>query len=184
VRRARAPLRYKRAGRALLCAVATRRRTLEAYVPIGAVLGGLPRGAGTGATAPLWRRLRWDGVQSADDLLRPSASQEDLGKPPGTDCGGVYTSPPAISGSRPSSLATRSENRQPDVDLIRKDRWSVRSLPAGARVAAENVTRGPSPASMKAPRPGAEIAQRPHRLIIDRLPVSNEGWKSHKLQPS
>src|SRR2546430_17738093 len=110
--------------------------------------------------------------QIADDLLDLSASQEDLGKPPGTDLrDGVYTLPLLYAVEAEPSLADQLGTPQPDVDLIRKTVVRTGAFQRALHVAAEHVQEALACLDDAPPGPARDSLERLTRLIIDRVPV-------------
>ena len=143
---------------------------LEASARLGAVLGGCPEGQA--------ERLRLFGAafgmafQIADDLLDLSATQEDLGKPPGTDLrDGVYTLPLLYAVETEPSLADQLGTPQPDVDLIRKTVVRTGAFQRALHVAAEHVDEALACLEGAPEGPARDSLLRLTRLIIDRVPI-------------
>ena len=143
---------------------------LEASARLGAVLGGCPEGQA--------ERLRLFGAafgmafQIADDLLDLSATQEDLGKPPGTDLrDGVYTLPLLYAVETEPSLADQLGTPQPDVDLIRKTVVRTGAFQRALGVAAGHVDEALTCLDGAPEGPARDSLERLTRLIIDRVPV-------------
>jgi heptaprenyl diphosphate synthase len=110
--------------------------------------------------------------QIADDLLDLSASQEDLGKPPGTDLrDGVYTLPLLYAVEAEPSLADQLGTPQPDVDLIRKTVVRTGAFQRALDVAAGHVDEALACLDGAPEGPARDSLQRLTRLIIDRVPI-------------
>lgn len=145
---------------------------LEAASRLGAVLGGCP----TDQAEPLRRFGSAFGTafQIADDLLDFSATQEDLGKVPGTDLrDGVYTLPliyaveadPTLSGS--FGIGTPS----PDIDEIRAAVVRTGAFERSLATAADYVDQALACLEGAPHCPARDALERLTRLIIDRVPV-------------
>ncbi len=110
--------------------------------------------------------------QIADDLLDLSATQDELGKAPGTDLrDGVYTLPLLYAVEAEPSLAAALGTQEPDVDLIRSAVVRSGGFDRALAVAADYVDQalaalGSAPNGM-----ARESLEALTRLIIDRVPV-------------
>jgi heptaprenyl diphosphate synthase len=143
---------------------------LEASSRLGAVLGGCPEEQAE--PLRLFGAAFGMAFQIADDLLDLSASQADLGKPPGTDLrDGVYTLPLLYAVETEPSLADQLGTPQPDVDLIRKTVVRTGAFQRALDVAAEHVQEALACLDDAPPGPARKSLQRLTRLIIDRVPV-------------
>jgi heptaprenyl diphosphate synthase len=143
---------------------------LEASSRLGAVLGGCPQDQAE--PLRLFGSAFGMAFQIADDLLDLSASQEDLGKPPGTDLrDGVYTLPLLYAVEAEPSLADQLGTPQPDVDLIRKTVLRTGAFQRALGVAAEHVDEAIGCLDGAPEGPARDSLQRLTRLIIDRVPI-------------
>jgi heptaprenyl diphosphate synthase len=143
---------------------------LEASSRLGAVLGGCPEDQAE--PLRLFGAAFGMAFQIADDLLDLSATQEDLGKPPGTDLrDGVYTLPLLYAVEAEPSLADQLGTAQPDVDLIRKTVVRTGAFQRALHVAAEHVDEALACLDDAPEGPARDSLQRLTRLIIDRVPV-------------
>jgi heptaprenyl diphosphate synthase len=143
---------------------------LEASSRLGAVLGGCPQDQAE--PLRLFGAAFGMAFQIADDLLDLSASQEDLGKPPGTDLrDGVYTLPLLYAVETEPSLADQLGTPQPDVALIRKTVVRTGAFQRALDVAAEHVEEALACLDGAPEGPARDSLQRLTRLIIDRVPV-------------
>ena len=143
---------------------------LEASSRLGAVLGGCPKEQAEALR--LFGAAFGMAFQIADDLLDLSATQEDLGKPPGTDLrDGVYTLPLLYAVEAEPSLADQLGTPQPDVDLIRKTVVRTGAFQRALEVAAEYVDEALLCLDGAPEGPARDSLQRLTRLIIDRVPV-------------
>jgi heptaprenyl diphosphate synthase len=143
---------------------------LEASSRLGAVLGGCPEDQAE--PLRLFGAAFGMAFQIADDLLDLSATQEDLGKPPGTDLrDGVYTLPLLYAVESEPSLADQLGTPQPDVDLIRKTVVRTGAFQRALDVAAGHA--GQALTYLEGAPAGAarDSLERLTRLIIDRVPV-------------
>ena len=131
-----------------------------------------------GATREQAEKLRQFGsffgfaFQIADDLLDFSASQEFLGKSPGTDLrDGVYTLPLLYAVEAEPALASALGTPNPDVEMIRAAVVRTGAFERSLAAAADYVDQALA-ALEEAPQGGArESLERLTRLIIDRVPV-------------
>jgi heptaprenyl diphosphate synthase len=143
---------------------------LEASSRLGAVLGGCPQDQAE--PLRLFGAAFGMAFQIADDLLDLSASQEDLGKPPGTDLrDGVYTLPLLYAVEAEPSLADQLGTPQPDVDLIRKTVVRTGAFQRALEVAAEHVEEALACLDGAPEGPARDSLRRLTRLIIDRVPI-------------
>ncbi len=143
---------------------------LEASSRLGAVLGGCPEDQAE--PLRLFGAAFGMAFQIADDLLDLSATQEDLGKPPGTDLrDGVYTLPLLYAVESEPSLADQLGTPQPDVDLIRKTVVRTGAFQRALDVAAQHVGEALTYLEGAPEGPARDSLERLTRLIIDRVPV-------------
>jgi heptaprenyl diphosphate synthase len=143
---------------------------LEASSRLGAVLGGCPQNQAE--PLRLFGSAFGMAFQIADDLLDLSASQEDLGKPPGTDLrDGVYTLPLLYAVEAEPSLADQLGTPQPDVDLIRKTVVRTGAFQRALDVAAGHVDEALACLDGAPEGPARDSLQSLTRLIIDRVPI-------------
>jgi heptaprenyl diphosphate synthase len=143
---------------------------LEASSRLGAVLAGCP----DDQAEPMRTFGAAFGMafQIADDLLDLSATQEDLGKPPGTDLrDGVYTLPLLYAVEVEPSLADQLGTPQPDVDLIRKAVVRTGAFQRALDVAATHADEALKCLAGAPDGPARDSLERLTRLIIDRVPV-------------
>ena len=143
---------------------------LEASSRLGAVLGGCPEDQAE--PLRLFGAAFGMAFQIADDLLDLSATQEDLGKPPGTDLrDGVYTLPLLYAVESEPALADQLGTPQPDVDLIRKTVVRTGAFQRALDVAAGHVDEALTCLDGAPEGPARDSLERLTRLIIDRVPV-------------
>jgi heptaprenyl diphosphate synthase len=143
---------------------------LEASSRLGSVLGGCPEDQAE--PLRLFGAAFGMAFQIADDLLDLSATQEDLGKPPGTDLrDGVYTLPLLYAVESEPSLADQLGTPQPDVDLIRKTIVRTGAFRRALDVAGEHVGQALTHLEGAPAGPARDSLERLTRLIIDRVPV-------------
>ena len=143
---------------------------LEASARLGAVLGGCPPDQA--------EQLRSFGssfgfaFQIADDLLDFSASQEDLGKAPGTDVRvGVYTLPLLYALEADASLEALLGTPTPDVDAIREAVVRTGAFERSLAVAADHVDKALEALEGTPQGPARDALERLSRLVIERVPV-------------
>ena len=143
---------------------------LEASARLGAVLGGCPPDQA--------EQLRSFGssfgfaFQIADDLLDFSASQEDLGKAPGTDVRvGVYTLPLLYALEADASLEALLGTPTPDVDAIRDAVVRTGAFERSLAVAADHVDKALAALEGTPQGPARDSLERLSRLVIERVPV-------------
>ena len=143
---------------------------LEASARLGAVLGGCPPDQA--------EQLRSFGssfgfaFQIADDLLDLSASQEDLGKAPGTDVRvGVYTLPLLYALEADASLEALLGTPTPDVDAIREAVVRTGAFERSLAVAADHVDKALEALEGTPQGPARDALERLSRLVIERVPV-------------
>lgn len=110
--------------------------------------------------------------QIADDLLDFSATQEELGKAPGTDLrDGVYTLPLIYAVEIEPSLAGALGTPDPDVELIRAAVVRTGGFERALGVASDHVDRALAALEGAPQGPAREALEALTRLIIDRVPV-------------
>lgn len=161
------------------------RRTVEHYFATiddktGALLeaSSLLGSSLAGATAHQSEELRKFGsffgyaFQIADDLLDFSASQEFLGKAPGTDLrDGVYTLPLLYAVEAEPALATALGTPDPDVEMIRAAVVRTGAFERSLAAAADYVDQALAALEGAPQGVARESLERLARLIIDRVPV-------------
>jgi heptaprenyl diphosphate synthase len=143
---------------------------LEASSRLGAALAG--------ATPEQSEELRRFGsafgtaFQIADDLLDFSASQDELGKAPGTDLrDGVYTLPLLYAVEAEPSLVEALGTPEPDIDLIRAAVVRTGAFERALAVAADHVDQALAALNGAPGGTAREALEALTRLIIDRVPV-------------
>lgn len=110
--------------------------------------------------------------QIADDLLDFSATEEELGKAPGTDLrDGVYTLPLIFAVEADPTLATALGTPSPDIDLIRAAVVRTGAFERSLQVAAGYVDQSLAALEAGPACPAREALERLSRLVIDRVPV-------------
>lgn len=143
---------------------------LEACTWLGSSLGGCPQ--------EVILQLRRFGIafglafQVADDLLDLAASQEELGKPPGTDVrDGVYTLPVIFAAESDEALAAQLGTPEVDVDLVRQAVVGTGAFHRARGVAITYVEEALE-ALAKTPACDARTTlENLTRLVVDRVPV-------------
>ncbi len=113
--------------------------------------------------------------QVADDLLDLAASQDDLGKPPGTDLRvGVYTLPVLLAVESEPSLIQELGTPDPDVEHIRSIVLKTGAFDRAVEVAAGHAEQALALLKGAPDGPARQSLERLTRLIIDRVPCLNE----------
>jgi len=110
--------------------------------------------------------------QVADDLLDLAASQEDLGKPPGTDVrDGVYTLPVILACAADPSLIEKLGTPEVDVDFVRQVTVATGAFERSREIAISYV--GEALGFLEATPHGEarETLSNLTRLVVDRVPV-------------
>lgn len=143
---------------------------LEVAVRLGASLAGCDR-----ATVAAMKDFGWAfgyGFQIADDLLDLTASEQELGKPPGTDLrDGVYTLPVIYAVQADAGVAGRIGTPEVDVDAVRDLTFSTGGFERAMRKA-ESYMDDALAALEKVPEGEARSTlERVTRLVVDRVPV-------------
>jgi heptaprenyl diphosphate synthase len=106
----------------------------EASARLGASVGGCP--SQVSELLGLFGFAFGLAFQVADDLLDLAASQDDLGKPPGTDLRvGVYTLPVLLAVECEPTLAQELGTPDPDVDHVRSIIWKTGAFDRAVDVA-------------------------------------------------
>ncbi|MDQ4149577.1 MAG: polyprenyl synthetase family protein [Actinomycetota bacterium] len=110
--------------------------------------------------------------QVADDLLDLTASEEELGKPPGTDLrDGVYTLPVIYAVEADSSLASKLGTPSVDVDAVREATFVTGAFERAMMVAMGYVEEALSALKSAPPSPARATLEQITRLVVDRVPV-------------
>ena len=145
---------------------------LEAASRLGAVLAGCP--PDQAEPLRMFGAAFGTAFQIADDLLDFSATQEDLGKAPGTDLrDGVYTLPLIYAveadPSLPGTLGIGTPS--PDIEEIRAAVVRTGAFERSLATAADHVERALACLEGTPDGPARDALERLTRLIIDRVPV-------------
>jgi heptaprenyl diphosphate synthase len=110
--------------------------------------------------------------QIADDLLDLTASEKELGKPPGTDLrDGVYTLPVIYSVEVEPSLIYSLGTPNVDVDAFRDATFRTGGFKRAMEVALEYVDEALEALSVAPPSPARDTMERMTRLVVERVPV-------------
>jgi heptaprenyl diphosphate synthase len=110
--------------------------------------------------------------QLADDLLDLAASEEDLGKPPGTDLrDGVYTLPVIHALESDPELAVCIGRPDPDVETVRAGVLKSGAFERTLALAEENVRRALALLEDSPVCAARGALERLTRLIVDRVPA-------------
>lgn len=143
---------------------------LEACTWLGSSLGGSPK--------EVVLHMRRFGIafglafQVADDLLDLAASQEDLGKAPGTDVrDGVYTLPVILATASDPSLAGRLGTPDVDVDLVRQVVVATGAFDRARKVAMSYVEEALASLEKTPLCEARRTLENLTRLVVDRVPV-------------
>lgn len=143
---------------------------LEASTYLGASLGG--------CSAELTSSLKGFGsalgfaFQIADDLLDLAATEEELGKPPGTDLrDGVYTLPVIYAIEADPPLALRLGRPDVDVETVTRAVWESGSYSKALAEARRYVEEAADLLAASASGPARDGLERITRLIVDRVPA-------------
>ncbi len=143
---------------------------LEVSVRLGASLAGCER-----AVVDAMREFGWAfgyGFQVADDLLDLTASEEELGKPPGTDLrDGVYTLPVIYAVEADGSVASNLGTPQVDVEAVRDLTLQTGGFDRAMRKAEAYMADALSALEKVPPSEARTALERVTRLVIDRVPV-------------
>lgn len=143
---------------------------IEASTRLGASLAGCP--------PELVELLRRFGnafgfaFQIADDLLDLVATEDDLGKPPGTDLrDGVYTLPVILAIKAEDGLAATLSGPELDVDAVRESVVRTGAFAEALDAARQHAARALAILKGAPDGPAKESLVRLTRLIVDRVPV-------------
>lgn len=110
--------------------------------------------------------------QVADDLLDLAASQEELGKAPGTDVrDGVYTLPVILAAQIDPSLVAELGTPDVDVDLVRRTTVATGAFDRARQVAIGYVEEALDALDKTPPGEARQTLERLARLVVDRVPV-------------
>jgi len=143
---------------------------LEVAVRLGASLAGCDK-----PVVDAMRDFGWAfgyAFQVADDLLDLTASEEELGKPPGTDLrDGVYTLPVIYAVEVDRAVASRIGTPQVDVDVVRDLTFQTGGFDRAMRKA-ESYMEEALAALDRVPDSDARTTlEKVTRLVVDRVPV-------------
>ncbi len=110
--------------------------------------------------------------QVADDLLDLTASEEELGKPPGTDLrDGVYTLPVIYAVELEPSLSERLGTPAVDVDAVRDATFSTGAFKRAMELAMGYVDDALGALEMTPQSEARATLEQLTRLVVDRVPV-------------
>ena len=110
--------------------------------------------------------------QVADDLLDLTASEEELGKPPGTDLrDGVYTLPVIYAVEADPTLVSNLGTPLVDVDAIREATFSTGGFKRAMEVASGYVDEALSALESAPQSPARSTLEQITRLVVDRVPA-------------
>jgi geranylgeranyl pyrophosphate synthase len=110
--------------------------------------------------------------QLADDLLDLAASEEELGKPPGTDLrDGVYTLPVIYALEHDPDLADCLGKPDPDVETVRAGVQKSGAFEHTLVLAEEHCRRALALLEGSPDCPARDSLERLTRLIVDRVPA-------------
>lgn len=143
---------------------------LEVSVRLGASLAGCDRS--------VVEAMRTFGVafgyafQVADDLLDLTASEDELGKPPGTDLrDGVYTLPVIYALEADPELASRLGTPSVDVDAVRRVVFGTGGFDRAMAKASTYVDEALEALRHAPQSPARTTLERLTRLVVERVPV-------------
>jgi geranylgeranyl pyrophosphate synthase len=110
--------------------------------------------------------------QLADDLLDLAASEEELGKPPGTDLrDGVYTLPVIYALEADPGLEACIGRPDPDIETVRAGVLKSGAFEHTLALAEEYVRRALTLLERSPECPARDSLERLTRLIVDRVPA-------------
>jgi len=110
--------------------------------------------------------------QVADDLLDLAASQEDLGKPPGTDVrDGVYTLPIILACAADPSLIEKLGTPEVDVDFVKQVTVATGAFERSREIAVAYVNEALGYLEKTPQGEARETLSNLTRLVVDRVPV-------------
>jgi geranylgeranyl pyrophosphate synthase len=110
--------------------------------------------------------------QLADDLLDLAATEEELGKPPGTDLrDGVYTLPVIYALESDPALEVSIGRPDPDVEIVRAGVLKTGAFERTLALAEENVRRALALLEDSPVSEARDSLERLTRLIVDRVPA-------------
>jgi heptaprenyl diphosphate synthase len=143
---------------------------LEVAVRLGASLAGCDK-----TVIDAMREFGWAfgyGFQVADDLLDLTASEEELGKPPGTDLrDGVYTLPVIYAIEADGTVASKIGTPQVDVDAVRALTLQTGAFDRAMRKAEAYMAEALAALEKVPPSDARTTLEKMSRLVIDRVPV-------------
>jgi geranylgeranyl pyrophosphate synthase len=143
---------------------------LEVAVRLGASLAGCDR-----QVVDAMREFGWAfgyAFQVADDLLDLTASEEELGKPPGTDLrDGVYTLPVIYAVEADDAVGSKLGTPQVDVDAVRDLTFQTGGFDRAMRKAESYMEDALGALEKVPPSEARTILEKVTRLVVDRVPV-------------
>lgn len=143
---------------------------LEAPARIGALVGGSDDALGEAMS--LFGTSFGFAYQIADDLLDLAASQEELGKQPGTDLrDGVYTLPVIYAIESNPAIASFLGDSDPDIDRIRIAVAETGAFDRALLLAREHADRALKSLEAAPVGPARDSLEKIVRVIVDRVPA-------------
>lgn len=141
----------------------------EAAARIGALLGGLD-GSAESAVASFGRSFGM-AFQVADDLLDLTASEEELGKPPGSDLReGVYNLPVIWAIENRPGLTGLLGSTDVDVDEVRKIILETGAFDRAVQLASSHAQDALGHLTTMEHRPPRDALENLTRLVVERIP--------------
>lgn len=143
---------------------------LEVSVRLGARLSGCDEAVVMAARR--FGRAFGFAFQVADDLLDLTASEEELGKPPGTDLrDGVYTLPVIYSIEAEPALASRLGTPAVDVEAVREVTFQTGGFERAMEKAEAYVDEALAALDQVPECEASRTLEKLTRLMVDRVPV-------------
>ena len=143
---------------------------LEVAVRLGASLAGCDK-----PVVDAMRDFGWAfgyAFQVADDLLDLTASEEELGKPPGTDLrDGVYTLPVIYAVEADQAVASRIGTPQVDVDVVRDLTFQTGGFDRAMRKAESYMEEALAALDRVPDSEARTTLEKVTRLVVGRVPV-------------
>lgn len=143
---------------------------IEASTRLGSALGGCPP-ASVEAMRVFGSAFGF-AFQVADDLLDLAATEEELGKPPGTDLrDGVYTLPVIYAAEEEPPLESYLGRADPDVDSVREAVLRTGAFDRALAVASDAAQQALAALEGAPDGKARDALERLTRLIVARVPA-------------